>query len=201
VFADEEFIFCPTRARPRGARNEYRPRQRASGQTARMVRHNQVPDCPVPSHWMKAIFGGPLDATLFKGHLTNGLPMEAQAGCSASEAVGTATGARKQQFGDVQTRSVTRWRPGLHWSRRESTPGCPAAVREIFRPGALQLAPSVHAYERIGRQRFPSVLACWLVGVRSSAFMKLYRVRSAQSATLCMPRDSTRHWKTVVPSA
>lgn len=36
------------------------------------------PESPVPSHWMKAIFGEPLDATVFKGHLNNGLPIEAK---------------------------------------------------------------------------------------------------------------------------
>ena len=36
------------------------------------------PDSPVPSHWMKAFFGEPLEATLFKGSLKNGLPIEAE---------------------------------------------------------------------------------------------------------------------------
>jgi hypothetical protein len=36
------------------------------------------PESPVPSHWMKAIFGEPLDATVFKGHLNKGLPIEAK---------------------------------------------------------------------------------------------------------------------------
>jgi hypothetical protein len=34
------------------------------------------PDAPIPVNWMKAIFGGPLNATLFKGHVKNGLPVD-----------------------------------------------------------------------------------------------------------------------------
>jgi hypothetical protein len=36
------------------------------------------PETPIPVNWMKAIFGESLDATLFKGHLKNGLPIEAE---------------------------------------------------------------------------------------------------------------------------
>ena len=36
------------------------------------------PDSLVPSHWMDAILGEPLNAAVFKGHLSNGLPIEAE---------------------------------------------------------------------------------------------------------------------------
>jgi hypothetical protein len=36
------------------------------------------PDMPIPARWMNAIFGRRLDATMFKGHLRNGLPIQAE---------------------------------------------------------------------------------------------------------------------------
>lgn len=55
----------------------------------------------------------------------------------------------KQQFGDEQSRPVTRCRPGFHGDSRRQ----PGTATPDFLSFALRFATTLHAYKEIGRSR------------------------------------------------